>query len=345
MTRVKLIKIILVMGITGAGKSYLIKEISGQDVKVGHGLNACTQTIQPITCEISGQSVTILDTPGFDDKHRTDTVILTEVANYLATLYTNGYRVCGIIYLQNIVDIRMRGSSYKNLLMFGKLCGQGALRNVVMLTNRWNSIDEDEATRREDELKNDFWAMYLTAGCTVDRYRTRDDLVRIFDTFLHTPPTVLEIQDEMVEKGKLLSETAAGEAVNIELIKQEKAHKAELAAIAADYNNQTEKMKAQMDKQRLKAEQALRELVADKIMLMDEQRRKEEAARAGMEEQFKKAALEREQMEANFAQEMNRANEEKNAIAREKAELEAIQRRAEEESRMNTQQRGSCTIL
>jgi predicted GTPase len=34
--------VIAVMGITGAGKSTLIKQITGQDVEIGDGLEACT---------------------------------------------------------------------------------------------------------------------------------------------------------------------------------------------------------------------------------------------------------------------------------------------------------------
>ena len=168
MTGDSAIKIILVMGLTGVGKSYLTSEISCQDVGVGHGLASYTQSIQQVTCEVAGHPIMILDTPGFDDTHRSDTEVLTEVAEYLASLYRNGFRVSGIIYLHNICENRIRGSSYKNLQMFEKLCGKGALQNVVMLTNRWGMIDESEALKKESELKKDYWNMYLKAGCKVD---------------------------------------------------------------------------------------------------------------------------------------------------------------------------------
>ncbi|GJJ78404.1 hypothetical protein EMPS_10763 [Entomortierella parvispora] len=208
-------KIILVMGITGAGKSYLIREISGQDIRVGDDLKSCTQHIEAVTCQIAGQSVMILDTPGFDDTHRSDTEILTEVADHLANLHRNGFQVCGIVYLHSIREDRVRGSSYKNLKMFEKLCGEDALQNVVMLTNRWGQIDELEAVRREDELKAEYWNMYLAAGCTIDRYRDRNDLVRIFEALLQQNPTVLDIQSEIVDGHKSMSETSAGALLQV----------------------------------------------------------------------------------------------------------------------------------
>ena len=33
--------VLAVMGVTGAGKSYFIKQLTGQDVELGHGLEAC----------------------------------------------------------------------------------------------------------------------------------------------------------------------------------------------------------------------------------------------------------------------------------------------------------------
>ncbi|GJJ78405.1 hypothetical protein EMPS_10764 [Entomortierella parvispora] len=333
-------KIILVMGITGAGKSYLIREISGQDVGVGHGLQSFTQNIQQVICEISGHPVMILDTPGFDDTHRSDTEVLTEVADYLASLYENGFRVAGIIYLHNIREDRIRGSSYKNLQMFEKLCGQGALQNVVMLTNRWGLIDESEAIMKESELKKDYWNMYIKAGCKVDRYRDRRDLTRIFEGFLSYDTTVLEIQHEMVDQHMPLCETAAGEAVNIELARQQKEHRQKLAEIAADYDRQTQEMKAIMDEERLKLENGLQQLEVDKAMMMTEQRRAEEAAKAGMEEGLLKLAQEQQRMEEEFQTKMKEIGAEKNAVAQELAKLAAIREHQEQRMRMRNDDGG-----
>lgn len=252
-------KIILVMGITGAGKSYLIREISGQDVKVGHDLKSCTQTIETVHCRIAGQPVMILDTPGFDDTHRSDTEILTEVADHLAALYRDGFQVCGIIYLHSIQEDRIRGSTYKNLKMFEQLCGEGSLHNVVMLTNRWGSIDESEAVNRENELKDDYWSMYMAGGCTIDRYRDKNDLVRIFEVFLQHSSAVLNIQSEMVDGNKPVGETSAGGLLqgNAELDQARTKFDSDVHSLT----KQHEEEMAVYEQQRVRGQQELQEAI------------------------------------------------------------------------------------
>ncbi|KAG0013603.1 hypothetical protein BGZ80_010967 [Entomortierella chlamydospora] len=324
MTREKGTKIVIVMGIIGAGKSYLIKEISGRDVKVGHSLGSCTQDVEEVRCQIDGQSVMILDTPGFDDTNRSDTEVLTDIAEYLSSLYKAGYRISGIIYLHNITDTRMRGSSLKNMQMFAKLCGEKSYRNVVLLTGRWDTIDQADAVEKENDLKKKIWKEYLDAGCQLDRYWDKNDLVRIFKTILQKPPVVLDIQREMAVEGKALDKTAAGEQVNIELSDLKKKFESELAEIDASYNNQIMQMRDQMDEERLKLQHKLKRLETDKLMMVDQHRRVEEASKAGMLEQFRKLEQKREEQRVEYERELERAMTEKDENLRESARLDAL---------------------
>ncbi|KAF9115033.1 hypothetical protein BGX27_009151 [Mortierella sp. AM989] len=266
-------RVVLVMGITGAGKSYLIREISGQDAKVGHNLESCTQKIQEVRCQIAGQSVVLLDTPGFDDTNRSDTEVLEGVAEFLEGLYHADFKISGIIYLHNITDVRMRGSSYKNLQMFAKLCGEQSYHNVVMLTGRWGSIDQSLAEERENDLKENFWSKYLKAGCQIDRYRNKDDLIRIFGKIIPQPPVVLAIQREMVTENKSLSETAAGEQVNLHIEEMMKIFQNDLDETTAEYDNQIQQTKNQMDMERLNFQRQLSRLEAERASLMGQRRK------------------------------------------------------------------------
>ncbi|KAF9352061.1 hypothetical protein BGX26_010040 [Mortierella sp. AD094] len=339
-------KVVLVMGITGAGKSYLIREISGRDVKVGHNLESCTQQIEAVSCQIGGQSVVILDTPGFDDTHRSDTEVLEDVARFLEKLYHDHFRISGIIYLHNIADTRMRGSSTKNLRMFSKLCGEKSFHNVVMLTGRWGTIDQALAEEREKQLKENFWKTYLTAGCQIERYQSKKDLVRIFEKILPQRPVVLDIQREMAVEGKSLGETAAGEQVNEEIAELTKKFKEELAEISAAYKNQSAAMKAEMDRDRLNFERKLEKLEADKLILMDEHKRAEEAFRLGMTEKLNEMERVRENQRIEYEQSRARAKAETDAIARDNARLEALVKyHSDEMKSMKSQKSGGCLIL
>ncbi len=56
---------------------------------MGHNLESCTQEVRAICCPHpeSGRNVVLVDTPGFDDTVRTDTDILSAIANWLSTTY------------------------------------------------------------------------------------------------------------------------------------------------------------------------------------------------------------------------------------------------------------------
>lgn len=63
-----------------------INLISGSDLRVGGGLESCTSSVQMAQVfELDGRSVTLIDTPGFDDTSKSDSEILRMIAAFLAT--------------------------------------------------------------------------------------------------------------------------------------------------------------------------------------------------------------------------------------------------------------------
>jgi hypothetical protein len=63
-----------------------INLVSGSNLKVGSGLESCTQTVQSSTpFRLDNCSVTLIDTPGFDDTLRSDTDVLKTIAAFLST--------------------------------------------------------------------------------------------------------------------------------------------------------------------------------------------------------------------------------------------------------------------
>jgi GTP-binding protein EngB required for normal cell division len=183
---------IAVMGVTGAGKSSFISKCCGQDIPVGHTLQACeldyivspcclhytytiigTSTVTVYPCITNPDTtVYLVDTPGFDDTNRSDTEVLRELATWLTESYAAHIKLSGIIYLHRISDVRMPGSARRNLLMFKKLCGDNALKNVILGTTMWDRVSESEGVAREEELTStpDFWGWMVSQGSRVFRH-------------------------------------------------------------------------------------------------------------------------------------------------------------------------------
>lgn len=183
----------------------------------------------------------LVDTPGFDDTDRSDTVILKEIASWLTASYSNAIKLHGIIYLHRITDPRMQGSARRNLVMFKKLCGVDALKNVVLATTMWERVIEEDGVERERQLSvtQDFWGYMLEKGSQIHRhYNDRESAIRLIQSLIAnrvaTPKVVLDIQAQMVDHGMDLSDTAAGQALDDEISEERKRFAKEIAETQAD---------------------------------------------------------------------------------------------------------------
>jgi len=208
--------IVVVVGLAGSGKSTFIEIATGQDLEtVNHDLRSSASTrvravrcIHPIDC----RPVVFVDTPGFDDTYRTDTEILTVIANWLENVCKHDINIATIIYLQRISDNRVTRTLLRNLKVFACLCGQDALPNVTIATTMWGDVRRmDIAVHREEELKREYWKDLLDRGCRAKRFN--DTYESAWDIVGRLPDkksrVTLALPSE-IARGKLLSETAAG---------------------------------------------------------------------------------------------------------------------------------------
>ena len=181
---------------------------------------------------IGRSKVLLIDTPGFDDSGRTDSEILTEISRLLSAQYEEGLSLKGVIYLHRITDIRYAGSSVKTLEIFKKICGKTALKNVLLVTTRWNEVDETLGASREQQLRDDFWAYMLGNGSTMARfYGDRESAIGKSSQLTSRQSIVLELQRELVEQSKTLKQTVAGAFVNDDVTEMKAQHEQELREI------------------------------------------------------------------------------------------------------------------
>ena len=121
-------------------------------------------------------------------------------------------KLTGIIYLHEITQTRMFGTIRKNLDMFKKLCGDEALRNVVLGTTKWDEVKLEKGQQREQELKDTYWREMLQRGSVIIRADADPSSVwEIINRILKNDRAeFVRIQEELLELRRIIPETEAG---------------------------------------------------------------------------------------------------------------------------------------
>ena len=218
--------------------------------------------------------------------------------------YEHGSKLSGVIYIHRISDKRFTGISGRNFKMFRELCGESTLRNVTLVTNMWGEVSQEDGEEREEELITDFLKPALDKGAQIARhYNTVQSAHDIIRGIIRNQPAPLQIQREIVDEGKGILNTAAGEAINSELNAQIRRHQAELKAM------------------RREMERALRE--------KDEETRQElEKETLRLQEHIDRTRIGLETVKSSYNEEKRRLEDEIRQT-REDARWEADQTRAE----------------
>ena len=128
----------------------------------------------------------------------------------------------------------MGGVARRNFRLFRKLCGDDALKNVIIVTNMWGDVTEDIGGAREKELSESelFFKPALEKGARMMRHNnTVESAHRIIRSLLGMKPQVLAVQHEVVDENKSVSETAAGQDLRGELERQLAKHKEDIQSI------------------------------------------------------------------------------------------------------------------
>ena len=154
--------------------------------------------------------------------------------------------------------------------MFRELCGDSTLRNVALVTNMCGEVSQEDGEEREEELIADFFKPALDRGAHITRhYNAAQSAGDIIRRIIRNQPVPLQIQREIVDEGKGILHTAAGEAMNIELNGQILRRQVELEAVKREtekalkekdeearreLENETRKLQEHIDRTRLDLE-------------------------------------------------------------------------------------------
>ena len=119
-----------------------------------------------------------------------------------------------------------------------KTWGPSFLSHVAMVTTMWDLVELNIGTAREEELKTNFWHKLLENGSFLARYgNTRDSALSIIDKFMLEGRGILEIQHELVDLLKVLKDTAAGQELEAELVKQRLKFERELENLKGEFED------------------------------------------------------------------------------------------------------------
>ena len=174
-----------------------------------------TPACQIVRLQIGDTPVAVVDTPGLDDTKRSDTEILDEITQFLATQYSLGIPLKGVIYLHRITDNKMQGNALRYFRMFQKLCGDQALGNVVLVTTMWDQLKNSAiGLQRDQQLRDEFWNLMAAKGSHITSFDGSPEMAEtIVWRLMRKSSVVLDIQREVVDEGRRLDETSAGRVI------------------------------------------------------------------------------------------------------------------------------------
>lgn len=166
----------------------------------GSGLEATTTQAQSVVITVDGRNIEVIDTPGTDaddmdsGKAKASLLRTLSVTNVLVWLLLWAYsahcrqrrNIVGIVYMHDISQNRANGpvaESYKWLL---KTCGDDAMRNVVIVTNMWQTLSGTsragygEGRERELRLGDPCYKTAIDNGASLQRHdNTRESALAI----------------------------------------------------------------------------------------------------------------------------------------------------------------------
>ncbi|KAJ5794731.1 hypothetical protein N7457_001330, partial [Penicillium paradoxum] len=356
---------IAVMGVTGSGKSSFISLCSGKSVEIGHSLNACTAKVDVYAYKLSAdRTVYLIDTPGFDDTSKKDTEVLSEIATWLGDSYSSKIKLNGIIYLHRISDRRMQGSARRNLQMFRDLCGDDALKKVILATTMWDIVPTAEGDMREKELKEnkDFWGYMLSKGSIALRHDNTSSSARdiVQQLAIHKKPIVTDIQKQLVDQKLPLDQTAAGMGLQSETLKERarwmkerQEFEAELRAAKREQDREREEiMREERDRRAEMIKKADRDMAAlrsDMEKLLAQRDEREALLERRMEErlerkmQRKQAEYDKEiqRLRMEREAELQKAKEQEQQAERGRKKLEQKKKTQKEKAEQKTKDNAS----
>jgi hypothetical protein len=132
-------------------------------------------------------------------------------------------KLAGVIYLYDISQTRMLGTTLNNMEMFHELCGDDALKAVFLLTTKWGAVNVEVGEKREKQLSDESWKPMLAQGSTIRRFDHTPASAQATLGLIYTNynkrevSNILRIQQEIVDMQEWIPDTRAGKKLRYTL--------------------------------------------------------------------------------------------------------------------------------
>ncbi|KAF8147719.1 P-loop containing nucleoside triphosphate hydrolase protein [Crassisporium funariophilum] len=190
--------VILVVGMTGSGRSTFINAYMGKEHKecmpVGITMDACTTNIQYCTINcgskqylcLEGYRIVLVDTPGLDGTKKGDLKILERIAQWLEKSYHGRNVLGGVIYLYDISQDRYTGTAHTSLELYHSILINSTLNRLVLGITKWERNDDEISEKRKKELQEIHWKSRINEGAYMQQFTgDQKSAADMIDSILH----------------------------------------------------------------------------------------------------------------------------------------------------------------
>jgi polyhydroxyalkanoate synthesis regulator phasin len=196
--------------------------------------------------ELDGRTVTLIDTPGFDDAYRSDADILAHIAKWLRTTYNEGMLLTGIILLQPITANKGYRSEARQTRLYRNICGPQAFENTVIATTMWSELrDKNDGYIRVQQRTEspEFWAEMVDQGARVINHNnTSESAHKILRSLMKRHKVTLQMQRELSDNNGNLYKTTAARQLDEDLGEKLNQLHEQLSNMRADRHQLTEEV-------------------------------------------------------------------------------------------------------